>query len=114
MAARWGGPPAASSQGGLTSSPAGWALLFWSLSDGEVEEAAPGTWWSLLWKSNKNSFSTCGAGAQGATPKRNSVHQPVLPKCPDPEKASTASLSDGRKQITQISLLNQDMQFYTV
>lgn len=33
---------------------------------------------------------------------------------PDPEKASAASLSDGRKQITQISLLNQDMQFYSV
>lgn len=113
-AARWGGPPPASSQGGLTSSPTGWALLFWSLSDGEVKEAAPSTWWSLLWTSNKNSFSTCGAVAQGATPKRNSVHQPMLPKCPDPEKASTASLSDGRKQITQISLLNQDMQFYTV
>lgn len=82
MAARWGGPPAASSQGGLTSSPAGQAdpsaaLLFWSPSDREVKEAAPSTWWSLLWKSNKNSFSTCGAGAQGAPLKMSSAHQPM-------------------------------------
>lgn len=84
--------PPASSQGGPPSAPQARRTRQCRFYSGRrvkercSSEPAQSAWWSPLSERNKNSWSTCGAGAGGGV--QGDAEDDASQKCRDPEKAS--------------------------